>query len=82
MKIVKVVFLDGKDELPKNYKSYNYLMDDSLVNSIDIGVRDIDKWVKYEITNNSGFNYRGSRVIFIAYRRLEKNEEIIGYKKL
>ena len=82
MKIVKTVFLDDKDKLPKNYKSYNYLMDDSLVNSIDIGIRDNDKWVKYEITNNDGFNYRGSKVIFIAYRDIDKNKETIGYKKL
>lgn len=82
MKIIKTVFLDDKDKLPKNYKSYNYLMDDSLVNSIDIGFRDNDKWVKYEITNNDGFNYRGSKVIFIAYRDIDKNKETIGYKKL
>lgn len=82
MKFVKTVFLDGKDKLPKNYKSYSYLIEDSLVNSIDIGTRDTDKWVKYEITNNDGFSYRGSKVIFIAYRDVGKDEEIVGYKKL
>ena len=82
MKIIKTVFLDGKDKLPKNYKSYNYLIEDSQINGIDIGIRDNDKWVKYEITNNDGFNYRGSKVIFIAYRDIGKDEEIVGYKKL
>lgn len=82
MKFVKTVFLDGKDKLPKNYKSYNYLMTDSLVKSIDIGTRDTDKWVEYEITNNDGFNYRGSKVIFIAYKDVGKDEEIVGYKTL
>lgn len=82
MKFVKTVFLSSKDELPKNYKSYNYLMDDSLAKSIDIGIRDINKWVKYEIINNDGFNYRGSKVIFIAYKDVGKDEEIVGYKKL
>jgi len=82
MKFVKTVFLDGKDKLPKNHKSYNYLMSDFLVKSIDIGTRDTDKWVKYEITNNDGFNYRGSKVIFIAYKDVGKDEEIVGYKTL
>lgn len=82
MKFVKTVFLDGKDRLPKNYKSYNYLMTDSLVKSVDIGTRDTDKWVEYEITNNDGFNYRGSKVIFIAYKDVGKDEEIVGYKTL
>lgn len=82
MKFVKTVFLDGKDKLPKNYKSYNYLMTDSLVKSIDIGTRHFDEWVEYEITNNDGFNYRGSKVIFIAYRDVGKDEEIVGYKTL
>ena len=82
MKFVKTVFLDGKDRLPKNYKSYNYLIDNTLVNGLDIGLRDTDKWVEYEITNNDGFNYRGSKVIFIAYKDVEKDEEIVGYKRL
>ena len=82
MKFVKTVFLDVKDRLPKNYKSYNYLIDDILVNGLDIGLRDGDKWVEYEITNNDGFNYRGSKVIFIAYKDVEKDEEIVGYKRL
>lgn len=82
MKFVKTVFLDGKDKLPKNYKSYNYLMSDSLVKSVDIGTRDINKWVKYEIINNDGFNYRGSKVIFIAYKDIGIDEEIVGYKEL
>lgn len=82
MKIVKTVFLDGKDKLPKNYKSYSYLMTDSLIKVIDIGTRDFDEWVEYEITNNNGFNYRGSKVIFIAYRDIGRDEEIVGYKEL
>ncbi len=82
MKFVKTVFLDDKDRLPKNYKSYNYLMADSLVKAIDIGLRDTDKWIKYEIINRDGFNYRGSKVIFIAYRDINIDEEIIGYKEL
>ena len=82
MKFVKTVFLDDKDRLPKNYKSYNYLIDDTLVNGLDIGLRDTDKWVEYEITNNDGFNYRGSKVVFIAYKDVGKDEEIVGYKRL
>ena len=82
MKFVKTVFLDGKDRLPKNYKSYNYLIDDILINGLDIGLRDYDKWVEYEIINNDGFNYRGSKVIFIAYKDVGKDEEIVGYKRL
>ena len=82
MKFIKTVFLDNKDRLPKNYKSYNYLIDDTLANSLDIGLRDTDKWVEYEITNNDDFNYRGSQVIFIAYKDVEKDEEIVGYKRL
>ena len=82
MKFVKTVFLDDKDRLPKNYKSYNYLMTDSLVKGIDIGLRDTDKWVEYEIINRDGFNYRGSKVIFIAYKDASKYEEIVGYKTL
>lgn len=82
MKFVKTVFLDDKGKLPKNYKSYNYLIDDTLANSLDIGFRDDEKCVEYEITNNDGFNYRGSKVIFIAYKDIGKDEEIVGYKKL
>ena len=82
MKFIKTVFLDDKGKLPKNYKSYNYLIDDTLVTNIVIGFHEARHWVSYEITNNDGFNYRGSKVIFIAYRDIGKDEEIVGYKKL
>lgn len=77
MKIVKVVFLDSKYKLPKKYKSYNYLIRDSLIEC-----RDDEYYTLYEITNDAGFNYRGSKVIFIAYKDLDSQEETVGYKEI
>lgn len=77
MKIVKVVFLDSKYKLPKKYKSYNYLIRDNLIEC-----RDDEYYALYEITNDAGFNYRGSKVIFIAYKDLDQQEETVGYKEI
>lgn len=77
IKIVKVVFLDSKCKLPKKYKSYNYLIRDNLVDC-----RNDEYYALYEITNDAGFNYRGSKVIFIAYKDLAPQEETVGYKQI
>jgi hypothetical protein len=53
-----------------------------LVDGLSIGLRDTDRWVEYEIINKDGFNYRGSKVIFIAYKDVEKDEEIVGYREI
>lgn len=76
MKIVKVVFLDSNGKLPQGYKSYNFLIKDSLIPLPN------NNYTLCEITNGYGYNYRGSKVVFIAYRDIEPQEEISNYKEI
>ena len=60
--IAFVRFLDAKDR--PSGKTYTYIIDDSMYKRLTPGVS--NKVGVYHIANNSGYNYRGAKVVCIA----------------
>ena len=73
MKIVAFIkFLDKKDK--PSGKTYPYLIDDPVKNKL-LSVNISNKANIYHITNESGYNYRGAKVVSIATAGISNEEE-------
>ena len=68
--LVKTIFLDKKNKLSQTFKTYNYIMDASLITKVQIGSKNNEgvEYSYYKILNNEGFNYAGSSVIFVGVK--------------
>lgn len=73
MKIIAFIkFLDKKDK--PSGKTYPYLIDDPVKNKL-LSVNISNKANIYHITNESGYNYRGAKVVSIATAGISNEEE-------
>lgn len=73
MKIIAFIkFLDAKDK--PSGKTYPYLIDDPVKNKL-LSVNISNKANIYHITNESGYNYRGAKVVSIATAGISNEEE-------
>lgn len=73
MKIIAFIkFLDKKDK--PSGKTYPYLIDDPVKNKL-LSVNISNKANIYHITNESGYNYRGAKVVSIATVGISNEEE-------
>lgn len=79
--IAFVKFLDAKDK--PSGKAYTYLIDDSVKNKL-LSVNISNKANIYHITNESGYNYRGAKVVSIATAGISNEEEynLSGLKRI
>lgn len=68
--LVKTIFLDKKNKLSQTFKTYNYIMDASLITKVQIGSKNNEgvEYSYYKIVNNEGFNYANSSVIFVGVK--------------
>lgn len=73
MKIIAFIkFLDKKDK--PSGKTYPYLIDDAIKTKL-VSVNISNKADIYHITNESGYNYRGAKVVSIATAWISNEEE-------
>lgn len=82
MKIIAFIkFLDKKDK--PSGKTYPYLIDDPVKNKL-LSVNISNKANIYHITNESGYNYRGAKVVSIATAGISNEEEynLSGLKRI
>lgn len=82
MKIIAFVkFLDAKDK-PRG-RTYTYLIDDAIKTKL-VSVNISNKANIYHITNESGYNYRGAKVVIIATAGISNKEEynLSGLKRI
>ena len=82
MKIIAFIkFLDKKDK--PSGKTYPYLIDDQVKNKL-LSVNISNKANIYHITNESGYNYRGAKVVSIATAGISNEEEynLSGLKQI
>lgn len=70
--IAFIKFLDKKDK--PSGKTYPYLIDDPVKNKL-LSVNISNKANIYHITNESGYNYRGAKVVSIATAGISNEEE-------
>ncbi len=79
--IAFVKFLDKKDK--PSGKTYPYLIDDPVKNKL-LSVNISNKANIYHITNESGYNYRGAKVVSIATAGISNEEEynLSGLKRI
>lgn len=79
--IAFVKFLDAKDK--PSGKAYTYLIDDPVKNKL-LSVNISNKANIYHITNESGYNYRGAKVVSIATAGISNEEEynLSGLKRI
>ena len=70
--IAFIKFLDKKDK--QSGKTYPYLIDDPVKNKL-LSVNISNKANIYHITNESGYNYRGAKVVSIATAGISNEEE-------
>ena len=80
MNIAFVKFLDAKDE--PSGKTYTYIVDDSIRQKLTPGVR--NKTDVYHISNESGYNYRGAKVVCIGTAVItnDKDYDFSGLKQI
>lgn len=82
MKIIAFIkFLDKKDK--PSGKTYPYLIDDPVKNKL-LSVNISNKANIYHITNESGYDYRGAKVVSIATAGISNEEEynLSGLKRI
>ena len=79
--IAFIKFLDKKDK--PSGKTYPYLIDDPVKNKL-LSVNISNKANIYHITNESGYNYRGAKVVSIATAGISNEEEynLSGLKRI
>lgn len=79
--IAFIKFLDKKDK--PSGKTYPYLIDDAIKTKL-VSVNISNKADIYHITNESGYNYRGAKVVSIATARISNEEEynLSGLKRI
>ena len=79
--IAFVKFLDAKDK--PSGKTYTYLIDDTVKTKL-VSVNISNKVDVYHITNESGYNYRGAKVVIIATAGISNKEEynLSGLKRI
>ena len=79
--IAFVKFLDAKDK--PSGKTYTYLIDDAIKTKL-VSVNISNKANIYHITNESGYNYRGAKVVIIATVGISNKEEynLSGLKRI
>ena len=79
--IAFIKFLDKKDK--PSGKTYPYLIDDPIKNKL-LSVNISNKANIYHITNESGYNYRGAKVVSIATAGISNEEEynLSGLKRI
>lgn len=79
--IAFVKFLDAKDK--PSGKTYTYLIDDAIKTKL-VSVNISNKANIYHITNESGYNYRGAKVVIIATAGISNKEEynLSGLKRI
>lgn len=79
--IAFVKFLDAKDK--PSGKTYTYLIDDTIKTKL-VSVNISNKADVYHITNESGYNYRGAKVVIIATAGISNKEEynLSGLKRI
>lgn len=79
--IAFVKFLDAKDK--PSGKTYTYLIDDTVKTKL-VSVNISNKADVYHITNESGYNYRGAKVVIIATAGISNKEEynLSGLKRI
>ena len=80
MNIAFVKFLDAKDE--PSGKTYTYIVDDSIRQKLTPGVQ--NKTDVYHISNESGYNYRGAKVVCIGTAVItnDKDYDFSGLKQI
>ena len=79
--IAFIKFLDKKDK--PSGKTYAYLIDDAIKTKL-VSVNISNKANIYHITNESGYNYRGAKVVSIATAGISNEEEynLSGLKRI
>lgn len=79
--IAFIKFLDAKDK--PSGKTYTYLIDDTVKTKL-LSVNISNKADVYHITNESGYNYRGAKVVIIATAGISNKEEynLSGLKRI
>ena len=72
--LVAALFLGSDDLPPKSIKTYQYVVSEKCLKNIEFGRLRTGKgeWYRpYHITNSEGYNYRNSKVIFLAWKPFE-----------
>jgi len=88
--LVTTLFLDNTKSVPKSVtKTYDYIIEDSLFSQIEVGPsagsdRTTIYLTSYNIQNTDGYDYRGSKVVFLAVKpyKPEKGDNLIALKRI
>ena len=88
--LVTTLFLDNTKSVPKSVtKTYDYIIDESLFNQIEVGPsagsdRTTVYLTSYNIQNTDGYDYRGSKVVFLMIKpyKPEKGDNLIALKHI
>ena len=88
--LVTTLFLDNTKSVPKTVtKTYDYIINESLFNQIEIGPTAGSDGTavyltSYNIQNTDGYDYRGSKVAFLMVKpyRPEKGDNLIALKRI
>lgn len=88
--LVTTLFLDNTKSVPKSVtKTYDYIIEDSLFSQIEVGPsagsdRTTIYLTSYNIQNTDGYDYRGSKVVFLMVKpyKPEKGDNLIALKHI
>lgn len=88
--LVTTLFLDNTKSVPKSVtKTYDYIINESLFNQIEVGPSAGSDGTtvyltSYSIQNTEGYDYRGSKVVFLMIKpyKPEKGDNLIALKRI